>query len=225
MPCFHAGFTSRQCWYLIWEAAVGHCLRLPCEPPLDITTLASLFFRFITQLTIRYDSCEIWTCVVKNSENSHLSSAETNREGFTLHNSTRSERCCHRPLSYLSVLLLHSASVYLPDEEWWGFFVFGFWQRLTVAFLCIWQILGISVFPRYLEAITFVFPFMLMLAWVLFVADFVKKLVHERELRLHEVWTLLFLWPQWISHWCLLISIFKPKRDTSIYICVLGEYH
>lgn len=28
---------------------------------------------------------------------------------------------------------------------------------------------------------------MLMIAWVLFVADFVKKLVHERELRLHEV--------------------------------------
>lgn len=26
-----------------------------------------------------------------------------------------------------------------------------------------------------------------MMAWVLFVADFVKKLVHERELRLHEV--------------------------------------
>ena len=31
------------------------------------------------------------------------------------------------------------------------------------------------------------FPLMLMIAWVLFVADFVKKLVHERELRLHEV--------------------------------------
>ena len=28
---------------------------------------------------------------------------------------------------------------------------------------------------------------MLMIAWVLFVADFVKKLVYERELRLHEV--------------------------------------
>lgn len=28
---------------------------------------------------------------------------------------------------------------------------------------------------------------MLMIAWVLFVADFVKRLVHERELRLHEV--------------------------------------
>ncbi|KAG7503728.1 ATP-binding cassette sub-family A member 12 [Solea senegalensis] len=39
---------------------------------------------------------------------------------------------------------------------------------------------------EYLEAISFVFPIMLMLAWVLFVADFVKKLVHERELRLHE---------------------------------------
>lgn len=35
---------------------------------------------------------------------------------------------------------------------------------------------------------------MLMLAWVLFVADFVKKLVHERELRLHEV--MLSLSPQ-----------------------------
>lgn len=44
-----------------------------------------------------------------------------------------------------------------------------------------------SVFPRYLEAISYVFPLMLMMAWVLFVADFVKKLVHERELRLHEV--------------------------------------
>uniref|UniRef100_A0AAX7TPG7 ABC transporter domain-containing protein n=1 Tax=Astatotilapia calliptera TaxID=8154 RepID=A0AAX7TPG7_ASTCA len=39
---------------------------------------------------------------------------------------------------------------------------------------------------EYLEAISFVFPIMLMVAWVLFIADFVKKLVHERELRLHE---------------------------------------
>lgn len=46
---------------------------------------------------------------------------------------------------------------------------------------------GSCVCPRYLEAISFVFPLMLMMAWVLFVADFVKKLVHERELRLHEV--------------------------------------
>uniref|UniRef100_A0A8C6T9Z4 ATP-binding cassette, sub-family A (ABC1), member 12 n=1 Tax=Neogobius melanostomus TaxID=47308 RepID=A0A8C6T9Z4_9GOBI len=39
---------------------------------------------------------------------------------------------------------------------------------------------------EYLEAISFVFPLLLMLAWVLFVADFVKKLVHEREMKLHE---------------------------------------
>nr|XP_061799272.1 uncharacterized protein LOC133590666 [Nerophis lumbriciformis] len=39
---------------------------------------------------------------------------------------------------------------------------------------------------KYLEAITIVFPLMLMLAWILFVADFVKKLVHERELGLHQ---------------------------------------
>ncbi|XP_077472726.1 uncharacterized protein abca12 [Stigmatopora argus] len=39
---------------------------------------------------------------------------------------------------------------------------------------------------RYLEAISLVFPLMLMLAWILFVADFVKKLVHERELGLHQ---------------------------------------
>uniref|UniRef100_A0A672GSV5 ATP-binding cassette, sub-family A (ABC1), member 12 n=1 Tax=Salarias fasciatus TaxID=181472 RepID=A0A672GSV5_SALFA len=42
-------------------------------------------------------------------------------------------------------------------------------------------------YPCYFrDAISFVFPIMLMIAWVLFVADFVKKLVHERELRLHE---------------------------------------
>uniref|UniRef100_A0A3P8W266 ATP binding cassette subfamily A member 12 n=1 Tax=Cynoglossus semilaevis TaxID=244447 RepID=A0A3P8W266_CYNSE len=51
---------------------------------------------------------------------------------------------------------------------------------------------------EYLEAITFVFPFMLMLAWVLFVADFVKKLVHERELRLHEYMKMMGVNP--ISH-------------------------
>ncbi|PWA31216.1 hypothetical protein CCH79_00002910, partial [Gambusia affinis] len=39
---------------------------------------------------------------------------------------------------------------------------------------------------EYLEAISFVFPLLLMIPWVLFIADFVKKLVHERELRLHE---------------------------------------
>ncbi|MBN3324270.1 ABCAC protein, partial [Atractosteus spatula] len=38
----------------------------------------------------------------------------------------------------------------------------------------------------YLQSISYAFPLVLMIAWVLFVADFVKKLVHERELRLHE---------------------------------------
>ncbi|XP_077435659.1 uncharacterized protein abca12 [Vanacampus margaritifer] len=51
---------------------------------------------------------------------------------------------------------------------------------------------------RYLEAITLVFPLMLMLAWVLFVADFVKKLVHERELGLHEYMKMMGVNP--LSH-------------------------
>ncbi|XP_051999206.1 glucosylceramide transporter ABCA12-like [Xyrauchen texanus] len=38
----------------------------------------------------------------------------------------------------------------------------------------------------YLNSIAFAFPMALMISWVLFVAHFVKKLVHERELRLHE---------------------------------------
>ncbi|XP_037645999.1 uncharacterized protein abca12 isoform X4 [Sebastes umbrosus] len=51
---------------------------------------------------------------------------------------------------------------------------------------------------EYLEAISFVFPVMLMLAWVLFVADFVKKLVYERELRLHEYMKMMGVNP--LSH-------------------------
>ncbi|XP_065108171.1 uncharacterized protein abca12 [Paramisgurnus dabryanus] len=39
---------------------------------------------------------------------------------------------------------------------------------------------------EYLNSIAFAFPMALMISWVLFVANFVKKLVHERELRLHE---------------------------------------
>ncbi|XP_067108192.1 glucosylceramide transporter ABCA12 [Osmerus mordax] len=39
---------------------------------------------------------------------------------------------------------------------------------------------------EYLESLAFALPLVLMLSWVLFIADFVKKLVHERELRLHE---------------------------------------
>ncbi|XP_070831676.1 uncharacterized protein abca12 [Chaetodon trifascialis] len=54
--------------------------------------------------------------------------------------------------------------------------------------------------PRdeYLEAISFVFPLMLMMAWVLFVADFVKKLVQEREMRLHEYMKMMGVNP--LSH-------------------------
>uniref|UniRef100_A0A665XAY9 ATP-binding cassette, sub-family A (ABC1), member 12 n=1 Tax=Echeneis naucrates TaxID=173247 RepID=A0A665XAY9_ECHNA len=51
---------------------------------------------------------------------------------------------------------------------------------------------------EYLEAISFVFPLMLMIAWVLFVADFVKKLVQERELRLHEYMKMMGVNP--LSH-------------------------
>ncbi|KAK5861274.1 hypothetical protein PBY51_022684 [Eleginops maclovinus] len=51
---------------------------------------------------------------------------------------------------------------------------------------------------EYLEAISFVFPLMLMIAWLLFVADFVKKLVHERELRLHEYMKMMGVNP--LSH-------------------------
>ncbi|KAK0132264.1 ATP-binding cassette sub-family A member 12 [Merluccius polli] len=53
---------------------------------------------------------------------------------------------------------------------------------------------------EYLEAISFVFPLMLMIAWVLFVADFVKKLVYERELRLHEYMKMMGVNP--LSHFC-----------------------
>ncbi|CAG09257.1 unnamed protein product, partial [Tetraodon nigroviridis] len=51
---------------------------------------------------------------------------------------------------------------------------------------------------EYLEAISYVFPLMLMMAWMLFVADFVKKLVHERELRLHEYMKMMGVNP--LSH-------------------------
>ncbi|CAJ1079858.1 uncharacterized protein abca12 [Xyrichtys novacula] len=51
---------------------------------------------------------------------------------------------------------------------------------------------------EYLEAISFVFPLMLMAAWLLFVANFVKKLVHERELRLHEYMKMMGVNP--LSH-------------------------
>ncbi|XP_017279339.1 ATP-binding cassette sub-family A member 12 [Kryptolebias marmoratus] len=68
---------------------------------------------------------------------------------------------------------------------------------------------------EFLEAMSFVFPLMLMIPWVLFVADFVKKLVYERELRLHEYMKMMGVNP--LSHFfawfleCaayLLVSIF-----------------
>ncbi|XP_053732917.1 glucosylceramide transporter ABCA12 [Synchiropus splendidus] len=51
---------------------------------------------------------------------------------------------------------------------------------------------------EYLEAISFVFPLMLMIAWILFVADFVRKLVYEKELRLHEYMKMMGVNP--LSH-------------------------
>ncbi|XP_034780404.2 glucosylceramide transporter ABCA12 isoform X2 [Acipenser ruthenus] len=39
---------------------------------------------------------------------------------------------------------------------------------------------------NFLNSMSSSFPIVLMVAWVLFIAAFVKKLVHERELRLHE---------------------------------------
>uniref|UniRef100_A0A3Q3JQ42 ABC transporter domain-containing protein n=1 Tax=Monopterus albus TaxID=43700 RepID=A0A3Q3JQ42_MONAL len=51
---------------------------------------------------------------------------------------------------------------------------------------------------EYLDGISFNFPTMMMMAWVLFVADFVKKKVHERELRLHEYMKMMGVNP--LSH-------------------------
>ncbi|KAF5903388.1 ATP-binding cassette sub-family A member 12, partial [Clarias magur] len=51
---------------------------------------------------------------------------------------------------------------------------------------------------EYLNSIAFALPLVLMCSWVLFVADFVKKLVHERELRLHEYMKMMGVTP--ISH-------------------------
>ncbi|KAG7463948.1 hypothetical protein MATL_G00182090 [Megalops atlanticus] len=51
---------------------------------------------------------------------------------------------------------------------------------------------------EYLNSISFAFPLVLMIAWVLFIANFVRKLVHERELRLHEYMKMMGVNP--ISH-------------------------
>ncbi|XP_050975190.1 uncharacterized protein abca12 isoform X2 [Labeo rohita] len=61
----------------------------------------------------------------------------------------------------------------------------------------------------YLNSIAFAFPMALMISWVLFVAHFVKKLVHERELRLHEYMKMMGVNP--ISHffaWLIESAVF-----------------
>ncbi|XP_059199203.1 glucosylceramide transporter ABCA12 [Centropristis striata] len=75
--------------------------------------------------------------------------------------------------------------------------------------------------PRdeYLEAISFVFPLMLMIAWVLFVADFVKKLVHERELRLHEYMKMMGVNP--VSHFFAWFLECAAYLVTTIFILTL----
>ncbi|MBN3307253.1 ABCAC protein, partial [Amia calva] len=52
----------------------------------------------------------------------------------------------------------------------------------------------------FLHSVSYAFPLVLMIAWVLFVANFVKKLVHERELRLHEYMKMMGVNP--VSHFC-----------------------
>ncbi|XP_016410236.1 uncharacterized protein LOC107741931 [Sinocyclocheilus rhinocerous] len=62
---------------------------------------------------------------------------------------------------------------------------------------------------EYLNSIAFAFPMALMISWVLFVAHFVKKLVHERELRLHEYMKMMGVNP--VSHffaWLIESAVF-----------------
>ncbi|KAM9487078.1 uncharacterized protein abca12 [Clarias gariepinus] len=95
---------------------------------------------------------------------------------------------------------------------------------------------------EYLNSIAFAFPLVLMISWVLFVADFVKKLVHERELRLHEYMKMMGVNP--FSHflaWFIESAMFLmvtviimtiilkssgilPKSDTFILFLYLTDY-
>uniref|UniRef100_A0A3B3T084 ATP binding cassette subfamily A member 12 n=1 Tax=Paramormyrops kingsleyae TaxID=1676925 RepID=A0A3B3T084_9TELE len=62
---------------------------------------------------------------------------------------------------------------------------------------------------QYINSMAFAFPLVLMIAWVLFVANFVKRLVHERELQLHEYMKMMGVNP--ISHffaWFLESAVF-----------------
>uniref|UniRef100_A0A8B9K9Q2 ATP-binding cassette, sub-family A (ABC1), member 12 n=1 Tax=Astyanax mexicanus TaxID=7994 RepID=A0A8B9K9Q2_ASTMX len=95
---------------------------------------------------------------------------------------------------------------------------------------------------EYLNSISFAFPLVLMIAWVLFIANFVKKLVHERELRLHEYMKMMGVNP--ISHffaWFIESAVFVlitviiltiilkgggvlPKSDGFILFLYLCDY-
>ncbi|XP_068602787.1 glucosylceramide transporter ABCA12 [Brachionichthys hirsutus] len=95
---------------------------------------------------------------------------------------------------------------------------------------------------EYLDGISIVFPLVLLMAWMLFVADFVKKLVHERELRLHEYMKMMGVNP--LSHFfawfleCaafLLVTIFfltlvlkhgsiLPRSDGFVVFLFLCDY-
>ncbi|XP_072301151.1 glucosylceramide transporter ABCA12 [Eucyclogobius newberryi] len=95
---------------------------------------------------------------------------------------------------------------------------------------------------EYLEAISFVFPLLLMIAWVLFVADFVKNLVHEREMKLHEYMKMMGVNPlshffAWFleSAFYLVVTIFiltlvlkygniLPKSDGFLLFLYLCDY-
>uniref|UniRef100_A0A4W4HCX6 ATP-binding cassette, sub-family A (ABC1), member 12 n=1 Tax=Electrophorus electricus TaxID=8005 RepID=A0A4W4HCX6_ELEEL len=94
----------------------------------------------------------------------------------------------------------------------------------------------------YLVSISFAFPLVLMLAWMLFVANFVMNLVHERELRLHQYMKMMGVKP--ISHffaWFIESSIFilftviiltvilkagavLPKSDSFLIFLYLCDY-
>ncbi|XP_068185436.1 glucosylceramide transporter ABCA12 [Antennarius striatus] len=98
------------------------------------------------------------------------------------------------------------------------------------------------ILDEYLLGISIVFPLVLMMAWMLFVADFVKKLVHERELRLHEYMKMMGVNP--LSHFfawflecvaflvvtiLLLTLVLKygsilPKSDSFLVFLYLCDY-
>lgn len=103
---------------------------------------------------------------------------------------TCSEDVCQKsiPKPLISIILPLCISVSVkPVTEWYAFPSAVVDSDWMLGFLETWLTVGVSVFPRFLQAISYVFPVMLMIAWVLFISDFVRKLVHERELRLHEV--------------------------------------